>query len=159
MRYSSSLGRPPVYATNLLRALSREHRTIFSSRLSSYVPRRTVYISTDGQHEDYFRYTSGRWLWNENQQLRERYKRFNVEELKNSAAKSVGARSCVSMVKLVEGGTNKVFRLVMNDGSVVIARIPNPNAGPAFRTTASEVATMDFVSFSPSTLRGEMFIY
>lgn len=49
------------------------------------------------------------------------------------------------MTKLAEGGFNKVFRLVMDNGSVAIARIPNPNAGPAFKTTASEVATMDFV--------------
>lgn len=32
---------------------------------------------------------------------------------------------------------------------VVIARIPNPNAEPAGYTTASEVATMDFVSERP----------
>jgi hypothetical protein len=49
------------------------------------------------------------------------------------------------MSKLAEDGYNKVFRLVMDDKKVVIARIPNPNAGPAFKTTASEVATMDFV--------------
>jgi len=41
-----------------------------------------------------------------------------------------------------------VFRLVMDNGSVVIARIPNPNSGPAYKTTASEVATMDFVRLS-----------
>ena len=50
------------------------------------------------------------------------------------------------MTKLGEGSLNKVFRLVMDSGLVVIARIPNPNAGPPFNTTASEVATMDFVS-------------
>jgi hypothetical protein len=33
----------------------------------------------------------------------------------------------------------------MNDGKVVIARLPNPNAGPPFYATASEVATMEFV--------------
>ncbi|OBT42111.1 hypothetical protein VE00_06510 [Pseudogymnoascus sp. WSF 3629] len=48
------------------------------------------------------------------------------------------------MIKLAEGGYNKVFRLVMDNGSVAIARIPCPNAGPAFKSTASEVATMDF---------------
>ncbi|KAF1961603.1 hypothetical protein CC80DRAFT_400961 [Byssothecium circinans] len=32
----------------------------------------------------------------------------------------------------------------MDDGTVMIARMPNPNAGPPFKTTASEVATMDF---------------
>ncbi|PYI15295.1 hypothetical protein BO99DRAFT_436532 [Aspergillus violaceofuscus CBS 115571] len=46
-------------------------------------------------------------------------------------------------MKLAEGGYNKVFRFIMNDGKTVLARIPNPNAGPAFYTTASEVATME----------------
>ncbi|UPX16985.1 uncharacterized protein EKO05_0007364 [Ascochyta rabiei] len=98
----------------------------------------------DRDNEDYYRYTSGRWLWNEDAQLRERYKRFNVAELKKIAAKTIGAETCVSMSKLAEGGFNKIFRLVMDDGTIVIARIPNPNAGPPFKTTASEVATMDF---------------
>lgn len=98
------------------------------------------------KHEHLFRYTSGRWLWGEEQQLRARYVEFNVAELKRIAAESIGAKSCVSMVKLAEGGYNKVFKLVMDNGSVAIARIPCPNAGPAFNTTASEVATMDFVS-------------
>lgn len=35
----------------------------------------------------------------------------------------------------------------MDDGKTVFARIPNPNAGPPFYTTASEVAIMDFVSW------------
>lgn len=97
-------------------------------------------------YEDFYGYTGGRWLWNEKQQLEERYKWFDVEELKRIAASSVGAQTCVSISKLAEGGNNKVFRLTMDDDSTVIARVPNPNAGPAFRTTASEVATMDFVS-------------
>jgi hypothetical protein len=70
---------------------------------------------------------------------------FNVQELQRIAAESVGADTCVSITKLAEGGYNKVFRLVMDIGSVAIARIPNPNAGPAQMITASEVATMDFV--------------
>lgn len=96
-------------------------------------------------YEHFYRYTSGRWLWDENKQLCERYKRFNVPELKKIAVSSIGAQSCVSMIKLAEGGFNKVFRLVMDNGSIVIARIPIPNVGPPFMTTASEVATMDFV--------------
>jgi len=97
------------------------------------------------EYEDIFRYTSGRWLWDEEQQLRDRYNKFNVTELQQVAARSVGSKSCASMIKLAEGGYNKVFRLVMNDGKAVIARLPNPNAGPPFYTTASEVATMEFV--------------
>lgn len=76
---------------------------------------------------------------------------FDVEELQSIAAQSVGASSCVSITKLAEGGYNKVLRLVMDNGSVAIALIPNPNAGPAYKMTASEVATMDFVSVFVST--------
>ncbi|EAW12144.1 uncharacterized protein ACLA_061040 [Aspergillus clavatus NRRL 1] len=49
------------------------------------------------------------------------------------------------MEKLGEGSYNKSFKLTMANGKAVIARIPNPNAGPSFWTTASEVATMDFL--------------
>lgn len=49
------------------------------------------------------------------------------------------------MTKLGEGNYNKVFVLAMDNGLAIIARIPNPNAGPAGYTTASEVATMDLV--------------
>jgi hypothetical protein len=69
----------------------------------------------------------------------------NVSELKNIAAKSVGAQTCVYINKLAKGGFNKVFQLVMDDDTIVIARITNYNAGPPFKTTTSEVATMDFV--------------
>lgn len=96
--------------------------------------------------EQLFRYTSGRWLWDEEQQLRDRYRAFNVAGLQGLAARAVGSGGCVSITKLAEGGFNKVFRLVMDDGKSVLARIPNPNAGPSFYTTASEVATMEFVS-------------
>ncbi|RMD41563.1 hypothetical protein DV735_g3561, partial [Chaetothyriales sp. CBS 134920] len=33
----------------------------------------------------------------------------------------------------------------MDNGAEVVVKIPNPNAGPAYYTTASEVATMDFL--------------
>ena len=98
--------------------------------------------------EDFYRYTSGRWLWAEEERLQERYKRFNVSGLQQIAAKASGAQSCVSITKLAEGGFNKVFRLSMDNGAVVIARIPNPNIGPAFKVTASEVTTMDLVRFN-----------
>ncbi|KAJ9214015.1 hypothetical protein DTO166G4_4460 [Paecilomyces variotii] len=98
----------------------------------------------DSDYEDFFRYTSGRWLWDEERQLRDRYRRFNVRKLQEISANSIGSEKCVSMIKVAEGGYNKIFRLIMDDGKVAIARIPNPNAGPKFYTTASEVATMEF---------------
>lgn len=109
---------------------------------------RVMSTNSTSRYEHFFRYTSGRWLWDESSRLSERIRVFNVQELQRIAAKSIGAQTCVSMVKLAEGGYNKVFRLVMDNGSVAMARIPNPNAGPAYRTTASEVATMDFVRSS-----------
>lgn len=36
--------------------------------------------------------------------------------------------------------------MTMDNGVEVLAKIPNPNAGPAFYTTASDVATRHFVS-------------
>jgi hypothetical protein len=50
-----------------------------------------------------------------------------------------------SIVKLFEGLHNKTFLLRMDDGEEIIARLPNPNAGPPFLTVASEVATRQFV--------------
>lgn len=101
-------------------------------------------IST--QHaEDFSQYTSGRWLWKEDLRLQERYKRFNVAELQRVATEASAAQSCLQMTKLAEDGFNKVFKLVMDNGRVVIARKPNPNVGRVDRVIASEVATMEFV--------------
>lgn len=43
---------------------------------------------------------------------------------------------------------NKAFLMSMEDGQEVVAKVPNPNAGVPHFTTASEVATMDFVRSS-----------
>jgi hypothetical protein len=99
-----------------------------------------------GNPHNFFSYTSGRWVWDEEEQLQERYREFNILELQNVAIESACAGSCVRIEKLGEGSYNKSFRLTMANGKVIVARIPNPNAGPACLTTASEVATMDFVS-------------
>lgn len=102
----------------------------------------------DSQYEEFYRYTGGRWLWGEEKELRDRYKVFNVPELQRLAAESVGAKSCSTMTKMLEGSFNKVFRLVMCNGAIAIARIPYRNVWPKFYTTASEVATMEFVHYS-----------
>ncbi|RHZ63467.1 phosphotransferase family protein [Aspergillus thermomutatus] len=98
-----------------------------------------------GNPRDFFNYTSGRWIWDEEEQLRERYREFDILELQKVAMEAASGASYVRMEKLGEGSYNKSFRLTMANGTAVIARIPNPNAGPAFLTTASEVATMDFL--------------
>jgi hypothetical protein len=50
---------------------------------------------------------------------------------------------------------NKAIRFTMDDGFQVIGKVPNPNAGLPHYTTASEVATMDFVSLPPRSCRVE----
>ena len=102
---------------------------------------------TDPQHdlEALNRFTSGRWLWNERQQLACRYVKFDLSTLLQLAASAIGSRSCTQVLKISEGQYNKVFQMTMDDGRVVIAKLPNPNAGRPHFTTASEVATMDFV--------------
>lgn len=95
-----------------------------------------------------FRYTSGRWLINEEHQQKQRYVNFNISNLCSQAAALFGpGTKCVHIVKL-EGNFNKAFLLTMDDGNEVIAKIPCPNAGTPLLTTASEVATLKFCTFS-----------
>ena len=135
---------PPVASRHYIPRPTPRHQ----ARSEQHKFRYQISTKSDSPYEEFFRYTSGRWVWDEEQQLRHRFRRFNVPELQRVAAASVRARECVSMRKLAEGSFNKVFRLIMDNGRVAIARIPNPNAGPAYYTTASEVATMDFVRVS-----------
>jgi hypothetical protein len=91
-----------------------------------------------------FSYTSGRWLWNERMQMEARYRHFDVSNLQQVVCEAVGATECTSFTKIGEGNYNKAYRVELNDGQKVIAKIPHPNAGPEGFTTASEAATMEF---------------
>ena len=62
------------------------------------------------------------------------------------AAKNIGAQNCVDISKFADGMHNRALLLAMDNGVQVVGKIPNPNAGRPYFTTASEVATMDFVS-------------
>lgn len=93
----------------------------------------------------FYAYTSGRWLWNEKQQLARRYVEFNLPGLIQVSTQAIGARSVARIEKLPEGNFSKVFLVIMDDGRELIAKLPNPNAGRSHFTTASEVATMDYV--------------
>ncbi|PLN86072.1 phosphotransferase family protein [Aspergillus taichungensis] len=115
------------------------------SRRYSYQHPQLRMANIVGDPQDFFSYTSGRWVWNERQQLQERYREFDILEIQKIAIESSSSGSCVRMEKVGEGSYNKSFKLTMGNGKTVVARIPNPNAGPTFLTTASEVATMDFL--------------
>ncbi|KAL4899468.1 hypothetical protein BDW74DRAFT_171509 [Aspergillus multicolor] len=100
--------------------------------------------------ESFFRFTRGRFLTNEAHELAQRYVRFNVDELANVAVRAAEAasnapRACISVGKLGDGMHNKVMRFTMDNGFQVVGKVPNPNAGLPHFTTASEVATMDFM--------------
>ncbi|KAL1978987.1 hypothetical protein VTN96DRAFT_7615 [Rasamsonia emersonii] len=100
-----------------------------------------------GDAHDLFRYTSGRWIYNEPLRLAERELVFDVPQLKRIAAKSINRSESdvLSIRKLAEGGFNRTFEISMRDGFQVIARLPYPSTTPTHYTIASEVATMDFV--------------
>ncbi|KAB8272597.1 phosphotransferase family protein [Aspergillus minisclerotigenes] len=131
---------------SILSNLSRETFLLpLSSRCYSYQHPQLQMANIVGNPQDFFRYTSGRWIWDERQQLRERYREFDILEVQKIAMELSSSGPCVSMAKIGEGSYNKSFKLTMGNGKTVIARIPNSNAGLAFLTTASEVATMDFL--------------
>ncbi|KAJ0424437.1 kinase-like domain-containing protein [Aspergillus carlsbadensis] len=82
-----------------------------------------AYRIIDLEEEAFKAYSAQRWLWNEPAQL----------------------QLCLSVSKLPEGNFNKAFLATMRDRNQVVIKIPNLNAGPAHYTTASEVATMQYV--------------
>ncbi|KAL2852073.1 phosphotransferase enzyme family protein, partial [Aspergillus pseudoustus] len=95
---------------------------------------------------DLYKYTTHRWLSNEQSELSKRYLKFNLQGLIDVAVSACGgARYCTKIVKCPEGPRNKSFILRMDNGVEVIAKLPNGNAGPAKYTTASEVATQELL--------------
>ncbi|KAE8350734.1 hypothetical protein BDV28DRAFT_33292 [Aspergillus coremiiformis] len=101
-------------------------------------------------NEELFRFTRGRFLCDEPRQLSQSYVRFKIDELAQLAVRaaqdaSTGAQRCVKIEKLADGMHNKAVRFTMDNGFQAVGKVPNPNAGKPHFTTASEVATMDFV--------------
>ncbi len=86
------------------------------ARTISCTPRNQISKDSEAQYEEFYCYTGGRWLWGEEKELRDRHKIFDVPVLQRLAAESVGARSCSTTTKMLEGPFNKVFRLVMSNG-------------------------------------------
>lgn len=108
------------------------------------------FYSNLGWNKDdiFFRFTRSRFLRDEAKELAQRFVKFDVNELANIAARvsGPGTRECVKVEKMADGLYSKALLLTMDDGVQVIGKVPNPNAGIPRFTTASEVATMDFVS-------------
>ncbi|RAH67227.1 phosphotransferase family protein [Aspergillus aculeatinus CBS 121060] len=95
--------------------------------------------------ETLYIYSAQRWLWNETQQLQRRYRAFDLPALIHIAEQAAGNNAeCATISKLPEGNFNKALLVTMRDDRQLVVKIPNPNAGPAHYTTASEVATMRY---------------
>jgi len=109
-------------------------------------PNSRPYRPDDGRNEDYFCFTRGRFVSGEQHEMSQRYVRFDLHALARLAAEAVGSRSCIGIEKYPDGMYNKALLLTMDDGTQAVAKVPNPNAGRPHFTTASEVATMEFVS-------------
>ncbi len=82
---------------------------------------------------------------NEKFEMSQRCVHFNMDKLAQIAASTVDSRCCVAIEKYPDGQYTKAFLMTMEDGKQVVAKVPNPNAGQGQLTTASEVATMEFV--------------
>ncbi|KAF1960787.1 phosphotransferase enzyme family protein [Byssothecium circinans] len=95
-------------------------------------------------NDEFFKFTRGRFIVDEAENLRKREIRFDLNKLASIAGDSIGAKQCISIKKYPDGMFNKAFLMSMDDGREVVAKVPNPNAGVPHFTTASEVATMDF---------------
>lgn len=95
---------------------------------------------------DLFNFTRCRFVNNEKQETSQRHVRFNVNELARRAADVVSAKTYMNVAKYPDSMYNKSMLLIINNRSRVVVKVPNPNAGLPYWITASEVATMDFVS-------------
>ena len=98
------------------------------------------------KYEEFFNFTRARFVRDEAGEMARRRVKFDMNELARIAAKTVGSEHCVNVQKYPDGMYSKAFLMTMDDGKEVVAKVPNPNAGLAHYTTASEVATMHFVS-------------
>ncbi|GAB7348949.1 hypothetical protein MBLNU459_g7632t1 [Dothideomycetes sp. NU459] len=85
--------------------------------------------------------------YNEALRRSERHLDFNVDALMKLASKAVGqaTEDLTNVVKIAEGGLNRVFRFTFRDSTTIVARVPYQILLPKSAATASEVATMNFV--------------
>lgn len=85
--------------------------------------------------------------YNEQLRLSERRCYFNIHELCQVVAESVGqsADNITIFTKVAEGGSYRIFEATFQDGMKVIVRLPYPSTLPQKYGIASEVATMEYL--------------
>ena len=156
----SAAGQPLIHASASANALSkriyvstctassdyRNQKPVSYTNFHSIARRNIVSKTILPSEEELFSFTRGRFVSKEQHELSKRHRKFNVAELAQHAARAVQANHCLSITKCPDGMYNRVLLLLMDNGREVIAKIPNPNSDQPHFTTASEVATMTFVS-------------
>ncbi|KAL4804384.1 kinase-like domain-containing protein [Aspergillus unguis] len=124
---------------------SQRIRVAFSLRKCSTISPKGLVLGYDP-----YKYTSGRWLHQDELERGARQIIFDFPALCNKAISLCpGARTIVKSEKR-EGGFNRVFLFTMDTGSCVVARLPTSTAGPPRLTTNSEVATMTYLQSKTS---------
>ncbi|KAL4892301.1 serine/threonine protein kinase [Aspergillus ambiguus] len=126
-------------------ALLMSHRPCIKPNPKYFMTCHSRMFNESMQEETLFSYSSGRFLFNEKARLRERYVRFNASALENAVANYIGHGSVKNLVKIREGGFNRVLLATTEDGFRAIVKIPYWLSVPRTYATASEVATLTFL--------------
>ncbi|KAF2683513.1 hypothetical protein K458DRAFT_478381 [Lentithecium fluviatile CBS 122367] len=111
---------------------SRSARLRFSLRSIKLIPEQQCRSISRSSRDNFFKFTRGRFVIGEAESLQKREIRFDMNKLASVAADTVGAAWCV-------------FLMTIENGREVVAMVSNPNTGIPYFTTASEIATMDFL--------------
>lgn len=127
--------------------LRTARRAFYGLSRGCHLGLRTYHSISDPEVRHLFEYTSGRFLFNEEARLAERYVPFNVGALKYAINRSLGRKDTdrSKIRKWMEGRFCRVMLVDYDDGEQVVVKIPYKSAIPRKLTTESEVATLDLL--------------
>ncbi|KAB8275285.1 kinase-like domain-containing protein [Aspergillus minisclerotigenes] len=118
-------------------------RTLFHCKPPKHV--RNITITSRVAKEELYEYTNGHFLINEEHQYRQRYVKFDLSQLCDTAAAVGGTKSPIVAIEKMEGGFCKALLMRKADGSEIVTKLPSKLAGPPKYSTVSEVATLKYV--------------
>lgn len=118
----------------------------------------TKNLPRDSAAMDPNHHTAGRWLHRDKLHREARNINFDFEALCENAIKLCPGESKVTHCQKIEGGFNRSFILTLDHGSKLVARLPTTVAGPPRLTTHSEVATMEYREFKPSSTAHPLWV-
>ncbi|KAG8625008.1 hypothetical protein KVT40_006759 [Elsinoe batatas] len=125
----------PLRSSRIVQSAARSMRTPWSASRALH-----------GQPDELYSYTSGRWLWDEEQHLLARQRWFDIKALAAVAIDVKQASRCLSITKVADGEHSRVLRLIMDNRQSVVVRIPYLSQQDAASSISSEAAIMTFVA-------------